>query len=101
MIGGGNKKKNKMETAKFQIRTNSKNFGDTMGVYDFNAPVYEYGRDDNGQKVKKEVGKGKFVKQESFDHGTFEMNRQEARDFTKKLNDNCRNGVWVRLYEMG
>ena len=93
------KKKHTMKK-QIQIRTNSKSFGDTFGVFDFNAPIFEYSKNEAGEKIKTEVGKGKFVKQTEFSHGTIEMEISEARAMVAKMSANCKNGTWVRLYEM-
>ena len=103
---------------KYQIRTNSRQFGDTFGVYDFNSTNYIYLKTDQGETVehggevyekdhnftnpkKFRYGKkgAKFVKQESYDHGTFEMEPDQARKLCAELEKNAR-GCWVRLYEM-
>ncbi len=87
-------------TMKFQIRTNSANFGDTFGVYIFDKPKFEYTKNEAGEKIKTQIGiEAGFVKQTEFSHGTFEMEHEEVKKLTKKLSDNCRN-CWVKLYIM-
>ncbi len=68
-----------MSEKRYQIRTNSKRFGDVFGVYD--------------------IEQEKFVKQTNYDHGSFYMEPTEAKKLLNKLKSNIRN-AWVRLYEM-
>lgn len=104
----------------FQIRTNAKRFGDSFGVYVFNSMEYKYFKEDQGptvtidgvvhekdnnyHKMPKKFRYGftaeKFVKQEDYNHGTFEMQERDAKVLTEKLSKNTRGDVWVRLYEM-
>ena len=108
---------------KFQIRTNSNQFGDTLGVFLQDAENIAYGyyreaketneqtitdyngnvwtRDDSHSKPRfmRNQAEGKFVKQTSFDHGTFEATQEEADTLFNSLKNNARN-CWVRLYQV-
>jgi len=109
-------KTKEQETAVFQIRTNSRSFGEHFGVYEIGAPDTRYRTycgdtfvDENrrvwtfDEKHHKDrytsPGAGRFVKQLSYDHGTFEMAPAAARKLCEKLQKNTR-GAWVRLYAM-
>lgn len=101
----------------FIIKTNSKQFGENFGVYVKNSIEYGYysearktndltfidykgqvwDRDNTHTKPRFMKKSGNFIKQESFSHGEFLSTEKEAKNLTKKLNDNARNS-WVRLY---
>jgi hypothetical protein len=87
------------------------------GVYSLNEKIFSYDFADKGESFTDENGVewfkdsqhhklryykigAKFVKQESFSHGEMLMNIDEARELVKRLNDGCRNGAWVRLYDV-
>ncbi len=103
----------------FQIRTNAYRRGDGFGVYIFGGTKYEYHKEDRGESYerdgvvytkdvnywnKKKFRYGykadRFVPQEHYNHGTFQMEEQQAKELAEKLNAQMRNGFWVKLYEM-